>query len=95
MTAKAGQTPVDDLVRVRDWLRYAVTSMNRAGLAYGHGTTNAVDEAAYLILATLDLPIEDINPWLDCRLTSAEREAVRQRVRMDLDALLISHFGRP
>lgn len=76
MTAKAGQTPVDDLVRVRDWLRYAVTSMNRAGLAYGHGTTNAVDEAAYLILATLDLPIEDINPWLDCRLTLAEREAV-------------------
>lgn len=76
MTAKAGQTPVDELVRVRDWLRYAVTSMNRAGLAYGHGTTNAVDEAAYLILATLDLPIEDINPWLDCRLTLAEREAV-------------------
>jgi ribosomal protein L3 glutamine methyltransferase len=76
MTAKAGQTPVDELVLVRDWLRYAVTSMNRAGLAYGHGTTNAVDEAAYLILATLDLPIEDINPWLDCRLTFAEREAV-------------------
>lgn len=44
--------------------------------AYGHGTTNAVDEAAYLILATLDLPIEDINPWLDCLLTLAEREAV-------------------
>ncbi|SFV37333.1 50S ribosomal protein L3 N(5)-glutamine methyltransferase [Hyphomicrobium facile] len=76
MTAKAGQTPVDELVRIRDWLRYAVTSMNRAGLVYGHGTTNAVDEAAYLILATLDLPIEDINPWLDCRLTLAEREAV-------------------
>jgi ribosomal protein L3 glutamine methyltransferase len=76
MTAKAGQSPIDELVSVRDWLRYAVTSMNRAGLAYGHGTTNAVDEAAYLILATLDLPIDDINPWLDCRLALAEREGV-------------------
>ncbi|WP_045834865.1 50S ribosomal protein L3 N(5)-glutamine methyltransferase [Hyphomicrobium sp. 99] len=76
MTAKPGRAPIDELVSVRDWLRYAVTSMNRAGLSYGHGTTNAVDEAAYLILATLDLPIDDINPWLDCRLTLAERESV-------------------
>jgi ribosomal protein L3 glutamine methyltransferase len=66
----------DELITVRDWLRYAVTSMTRARLVFGHGTDNAVDEAAFLILATLDLPIEDINPWLDCRLTAAEREAV-------------------
>jgi ribosomal protein L3 glutamine methyltransferase len=66
----------DELITVRDWLRYAVTSMTRARLVYGHGTDNAVDEAAFLILATLDLPIDDINPWLDCRLTMEEREAI-------------------
>jgi ribosomal protein L3 glutamine methyltransferase len=76
MTAKNGRAPIDELLTVRDWLRYAVTSMTRAGLVYGHGTNNAVDEAAFLILSTLDLPIEDINPWLDCRLTSAERDNV-------------------
>jgi len=76
MTAKPEHAHIDELVSVRDWLRYAVTSMTRAGLSYGHGTTNAVDEAAYLILATLDLPIDDINPWLDCRLTVAERESI-------------------
>jgi len=76
MTAKSPHAPIEELVSVRDWLRYAVTSMTRAGLSYGHGTTNAVDEAAYLILATLDLPIDDINPWLDCRLTLAERENI-------------------
>ncbi|RUP08549.1 50S ribosomal protein L3 N(5)-glutamine methyltransferase [Hyphomicrobium sp.] len=76
MTAKSPHAPIEELVSVRDWLRYAVTSMTRAGLSYGHGTTNAVDEAAYLILATLDLPIDDINPWLDCRLTLAERESI-------------------
>ncbi len=76
MTANPPRAPFEDLVSVRDWLRYAVTSMTRAGLSYGHGTTNAVDEAAYLILATLDLPIDDINPWLDCRLTLSERESI-------------------
>jgi ribosomal protein L3 glutamine methyltransferase len=76
MTSKNGRSPLEELITVRDWLRYAVTSMTRAGLVYGHGTANAVDEAAFLILATLDLPIEDINPWLDCRLTAAERDTV-------------------
>ncbi|MBS0236796.1 MAG: 50S ribosomal protein L3 N(5)-glutamine methyltransferase [Proteobacteria bacterium] len=76
MTANPPRAPIEELVSVRDWLRYAVTSMTRAGLSYGHGTTNVVDEAAYLILATLDLPIDDINPWLDCRLTLAERESI-------------------
>ncbi len=76
MTAKNGRALIDELITIRDWLRYAVTSMTRAGLVYGHGATNVVDEAAFLILTTLDLPIEDINPWLDCRLTAAERDNV-------------------
>lgn len=75
MTDRAPQ-PTDDLVSIRDWLRYAVTAMTRAGLVFGHGTETAVDEAAFLILSTLALPIDDINPWLDCRLTRDERSAL-------------------
>lgn len=71
-----GRGPLEELETIRDWLRYAVTSMTRAGLVYGHGSENAIDEAAFLILATLDLPIDDINPWLDCRLTAAERDTI-------------------
>lgn len=69
-------TPVDDLVTVRDWLRYAVSRFNEAALVYGHGTDTALDEAAFIILATLHLDIDDVDPWLDARLTSAERRAV-------------------
>lgn len=76
MRAESGRAPTDELITVRDWLRYAVTLMSRAHLVYGHGTSSALDEAAFLILSSLDLPIEDINPWLDCRLTGAEREAI-------------------
>lgn len=60
----------------RDFLRYAVSRFRAAGLAHGHGTTSVIDEAAYLILETLSLPIDDINPWLDARLLPEERNAV-------------------
>ncbi len=69
--------PVDVLLTVRDWLRYGVTRFNAAGLAYGHGTANALDEAAFLILETLRLPIDQLEPWFDARLTRSERAALR------------------
>lgn len=72
----SGRQLIDELLTVRDWLRYAVTAMTRAGLVFGHGTETAVDEAAFLILSALALPIDDINPWLDCRLTRDERSAI-------------------
>jgi ribosomal protein L3 glutamine methyltransferase len=65
---------IDDLVTLRDLLRYAVSRFNEAKLTYGHGTDNALDEAAFLLLEALRLPIDDLNPWLDARLTRAERE---------------------
>jgi ribosomal protein L3 glutamine methyltransferase len=61
-------------VTVRDFLRYAVSRFRKEGLVFGHGTTDAVDEAAFLVLEALHLPIDDINPWLDARLLADERE---------------------
>lgn len=63
----------DELFTVRDWLRWAVSHFNEAGLAYGHGTDNAWDEAVWLVLATLHLPRDTLEPWLDARLTTSER----------------------
>lgn len=68
--------PADELMTLRDWLRYAVSQFNAAGLVYGHGTTNALDEAAFLILTTLHLPIDQLEPFLEARVTRAERAAL-------------------
>ena len=58
---------------VRDFFRYAVSRFNAAGLVYGHGTTNAVDEAAFIVLEALRLPIDALDPFLDASLTREER----------------------
>ncbi|WP_373746905.1 50S ribosomal protein L3 N(5)-glutamine methyltransferase [Neisseria dentiae] len=64
------------LTTVRDILRFAVSRFNEAGLHFGHGSDNAHDEAAYLILHTLNLPLDTLEPYLDAKLLSAEKEEV-------------------
>ncbi|MBB3772087.1 ribosomal protein L3 glutamine methyltransferase [Angulomicrobium tetraedrale] len=63
----------DELRTVRDFVRYAVSRFNAAQLEFGHGTTSALDEAAFIVLEALQLPVDDLSPWLDARLTSGER----------------------
>jgi len=65
-----------ELLTIRDFLRHAVSQFRAAGVVHGHGTTSVIDEAAYIILETLRLPVDDINPWLDARLTKPERAAL-------------------
>ena len=54
---------------MRDCLRFAVSRFNEAGIFFGHGSDNAYDEAAYLILHTLHLPLDTLDPFLDATLT--------------------------
>lgn len=61
------------LATLEDFFRLAVRRFRASRLAYGHGTSSAVDEAAFLILEALGLPIDRIEPWLDYRPTAAER----------------------
>ncbi len=58
-------------------LREAVTQFKRAGLAFGHGMHNARDEAIYLILHTLELPLGELDSVLDRYLSPGELESVR------------------
>jgi ribosomal protein L3 glutamine methyltransferase len=64
---------VETFLTPRDWLRYAVGRFLSAGLAFGHGATTAFDEAAFLILEGLSLPIDTLDPFLDARLLRHER----------------------
>jgi len=56
----------------RDLLRYAVSRFNAAKLFFGHGSAEAFDEAAYLVLHTLKLPLDRLDPFLDAKLLPEE-----------------------
>jgi len=98
MTHKATMKHFEDtesLITVRDWLRFAVSRFNETQLFFGHGSDNAFDEAAYLILHTLHLPLDRLDPFLDASLTHGESEQVQavieRRVRERLPAAYLTH----
>jgi len=57
---------------LRDLLRYAVTRFQQEQLFFGHGNNNAYDEAAYLLLHGLHLPLDMLEPFLDAILLPDE-----------------------
>ncbi|MBP2230655.1 ribosomal protein L3 glutamine methyltransferase [Azospirillum agricola] len=84
-TPHSAATAAAELSTIRDFLRYGVSRFNQADLDYGHGTTTAFDEAVFLILESLHLPIDQLDPYLDARLTAAERKAVADILHARID----------
>jgi ribosomal protein L3 glutamine methyltransferase len=80
---------------VRDLIRYAVTRFQANNLVFGHGCDNAYDEAVYLVLHGLNLPLEVLEPFLDARLLPSETQSVLQlierRVRERVPAAYITN----
>ncbi len=80
---------------IRDLLRYAVSRFTQEKLFFGHGTDNAYDEAVYLILHTLSLPIDRLDPFLDAKLLPAEINQVlsiiERRITERIPAAYLTH----
>ena len=70
----------------RDFMRWALSEFRKARLSHGHGTTSAIDEAAFLILETLNLPVDDINPWLDATLLDGERKSLAEIITRRIES---------
>ncbi len=88
-------TLTQDLETVRDWLRYAVSRFIAGRLCFGHGLASAYDEAAYLVLHTLHLPFDRLEPFLDAHLTHVERgellQVIERRVNDRVPAAYLTH----
>lgn len=80
---------------IRELLAYGVERFDRAGLSYGHGTANALDEAAWLLLHAAGLPPHELNRYLDDPLPAAKARAAKSlldaRIRTRKPAAYLIH----
>lgn len=94
MTPDLFEQAQNELSTLRDLMRFAVSRFNEAGIFFGHGSDNAWDEAAYLLLHSLHLPVDQLDPYMDARLTGAERtsalETIRRRISERLPAAYLT-----
>lgn len=78
------------LVCVLDFIRWGASRFIEAGLAFGHGSDNALDEAAHLVIDALGLDPDLPDLYLQARLTPAERSAavdvIERRIETRLPA---------
>lgn len=84
-----------ELQSVRDLVRWGASRFNQAGLAFGHGTANAFDEARLLVCHALHLPFGFPEAYLGARVTESERLAVlallAQRIETRKPAAYLTH----
>lgn len=86
----ASQSVTATLSTIGDYIRWGASRFNGAGLCFGHGTANAIDEAAALVLHAIHQPHNLATGFFACTLTPDERQAVveliERRVRQRVPA---------
>lgn len=70
------QLPIEELHSLTDFIRWGASRFNEAGLHYGHGTSNAVDDALTLVLHALHLQHGLAPELFSARLTRDEKQRV-------------------
>lgn len=70
----------DGLLTIQDFVRWGASRFNAAGLHFGHGTDNAIDEAVHLVLGAIDLDPALPTGFRECRLTPSERVRITDMI---------------
>ena len=81
---------------LQDILAGAIARLDAAQLAYGHGTTNARDEAAWLVLWQLGLPLDgDLDEMAETPVSEddalAVAELITRRIETRQPAAYLTH----
>ncbi len=69
-----------ELSTIVDFIRYAASRFNAAGLSFGHGNDSAIDDATQLVLHAVHLPPDTPPAYGQARLVAAERERILELV---------------
>jgi ribosomal protein L3 glutamine methyltransferase len=71
---------VSDAMTLIELVNQSATRLKQAGVAFGHGTANAFDEAVWLVLWSLGLPLDDLDGVAALSLSPQQRDSVQELV---------------
>lgn len=71
----------EEIFTLRDWLRFTMSRFEESDIFFGHGTDNAYDEAVWLLMSALHLPLDTLDNFLDARITESERKHLAQLIQ--------------
>jgi ribosomal protein L3 glutamine methyltransferase len=82
-------------LKLIDCIEANAARLTQAGVSFGHGTSNAFDEAAWLALWRLGLPLDELDEHADRLLSAAEQaqiaELIEQRISTRKPAAYLTH----
>ncbi len=97
MSKQALHHDIQNLVTLKDFMRWGASRFMEAKLSYGHGMLTALDEAVYLVLRALYLPVDTPDIYWDGKVTSIEAKAIikllTQRVETRIPAAYLTQEG--
>ena len=78
--AALAKASVGELITLLDFVRYAVSRFVEAKLAFAHGTTDPVAEAAFLVCEALHLHPDQFDIFAKARVTAAEAKLILELI---------------
>ena len=80
-----------------DFMRWGASRFVEAGLTYGHGLSSPLDESVYLVLRSLNLPVDTPEIYWSSALTESEKQSVlatlKRRINEKIPAAYITREG--
>ena len=72
-------------MKLIDCITAQAARLKQAGVSFGHGTTNAFDEAAWLVLWSLGMPLDELEPHAQRELGEAELAKIEAVITERID----------
>jgi ribosomal protein L3 glutamine methyltransferase len=78
--------PPANAMKLIDLIEQTSEQLEAAGVSFGHGTTNAFDEAAWLVLWRLGLPLTELDDHIEREVSAAEGLAVTELITKRIES---------
>ncbi len=91
------QSVCNELSTMTDFMRWGASQFVQAQLSYSHGLSSPLDESVYLVLRSLNLPVDTPDVYWQSKLTNSEKETVlttlKTRIEEKIPAAYIMQEG--